>query len=208
MGVRSCIKERFLLWTFLVTHHPYSTVSSSNLPNANMNILAATVLSALILLPLCSHAQNLVERRDQATGWYVPVKVHVGTRGTTAGTVDVRVYKENGLIHEVPGSNYRFTVNLDLGSIYTLVIAKDGYRDKMVMIDTHVPDDQVEYPEYACVLDLEPASWFNHADPFYLDFPGAIVRWNNKAEAFTPQLDYLTDIQSKVAMLRAQMDPH
>ncbi|MBP8823931.1 MAG: hypothetical protein KBH07_09820 [Flavobacteriales bacterium] len=166
------------------------------------------LVSTLLLLPCLLQAQKLVDHRDQATGWYVPVKVVVTTGGVAADKVDVQVYKENKLIHEIPSSKNKFTVNMDLENTYTLVVAKEGYRTKSVLVHTHVPDDQVEYPEYACALDLEPADRFTHSDPFYLDFPGAIVRWDERSQAFVPQLNYLADIQSKVAMLRAQMDIH
>ncbi|MCC6839880.1 MAG: hypothetical protein IT230_06955 [Flavobacteriales bacterium] len=173
-----------------------------------MNLKAISIFAALSYLPLLVHAQKLVDSRDQATGWYVPVKVMVTAQGSPAEQVDVQVYKENTLIHEIPGSKHKFTVNMDLENTYTLVLRKEGYRTKSVMINTHVPNDQVEYPEYACNLDMEPEEWFAHADPFYLDFPGAVVHWDDKTESFMPQMNYLADIQSKVAMLRAQMDTH
>ncbi|MBK9060279.1 MAG: hypothetical protein IPL81_10540 [Flavobacteriales bacterium] len=57
-------------------------------------------------------------------------------------------------------------------------------------------------------MNLEAADKFTHSDPFYMDFPGAIVRWNDESHGFMPSMGYLTDIQSKIGMLEAQMIPH
>lgn len=168
---------------------------------------AALLLIFLFVAPTFSHAQKLVERRDQASGWYVPVKFRVTAEGGDAKKVDVKIYKDNALIHEIIRAKSKFTVNLDLDNTYTIVMSKDGYRTKSIFMDTHVPDQQVQYSAYQCTMNLEAADKFKHSDPFYLDFPGAIVRWSDKEAGFLPQLAYLSDIQSKVAMLQAQMSP-
>lgn len=168
---------------------------------------AITLISALLLLPFFANAQKLVDTRDQATGWYVPVKFKVTAQGGDAKTVDVQVYKENSLVHDIPNSKGKFALNLDLGSTYTIILAKPGFRTKNFTMDTSVPQDVVEYPGYACVIDLDADEKYTHADPFYLDFPSVIVSWDDEAHGFMPHMNYLSEIQSKVAMLRAQMDP-
>ena len=161
----------------------------------------------LFIAPTLSQAQKLVESRDQATGWYVPVKFRITAEGTDPKKVDVKIYKDNELLHEIVKAKSKFTINLDLDNAYTIVLSKDGYRTKSVFIDTRVPDQQIQYSAYECRMNLESADKFKHSDPFYLDFPGAIVRWDDKAAGFLPKMAYLTDIQSKVAMLQAQMSP-
>jgi hypothetical protein len=47
---------------------------------------------------------------------------------------------------------------------------------------------------------------FAHSDPFYLDFPSAIVRWNDGQHQFTHNDEYLANIQLKMALLGAQME--
>lgn len=172
-----------------------------------MKLQPTLLLSALLLAPAIAHAQKLVDRRDQATGWYVPLNMRITANGGEAKAVNVQVYKDNSLVNEMRASKDKFTVNLDLENAYTVVLNKEGYRTKSVYINTHVPEKQVEYPAYDCKMDLEPVDRFTHADPFYMDFPSAIVRWDDKARGFMPQMGYITDIQAKVAMLRAQMDP-
>ncbi len=165
------------------------------------------ILLAFLLGPATTHAQKLVDRRDQATGWYVPVNMRITANGGDAKTVNVQVYKDNALVNEMRASKDKFTLNLDLENTYTVILNKEGYRTKSVYINTHVPEKRVEYPSYDCKMDLEPVDRFTHADPFFMDFPSAIVRWDDKAMGFMPQMGYITDIQAKMAMLRAQMDP-
>lgn len=167
----------------------------------------APLLIACLLAPPGLQAQSLVESRDQATGWYVPVTFKVTAEGAKAKRVQVRIYRDNELIQEIPKAKSKFTVGLDLDNTYTVVLSKEGFRDKSLFMDTRVPEQRVEYPGYACTLNLEAHDKFRHSDPFYMDFPGAIVRWNDEAKGFLPQLEYLTDIQSKIAMLQAQMTP-
>ena len=120
----------------------------------------------------------------------------------------VQVYQDNELLQEIHSKKGKFTLNLDLDNTYTFVLNQEGYRPKSVFIDTHVPVKQVQYSEYACYMNLEAADKFTHSDPFYMDFPGAIVLWNDESHGFMPSMGYLTDIQSKIGMLEAQMIPH
>lgn len=167
----------------------------------------SVLLVALVAFPCLVHAQKLVEKRDQATGWYVPVKFMVTAQRTKAKAVSVQVFLDNKLIQELPAPKGKFTLALDLDKQYTVVLAKEGYRSKSVYIDTSIPSQLVQYPAYECTMNLDPADQYTHSDPFYLDFPSAIVRWNDEAHGFLPEMEYLKDIQAKMAMLQVQADP-
>ena len=186
----------------------------SRVLNKGMNLLATCMkpttlaLFALISAPVICHGQNLVESRDQATGWYVPVNIKVTAEGAKTTDMNVTVYKDNELLQEIHSTKSKVTLNLDLDNTYTFILQQEGYRPKSVYMDTHVPDQLVQYAAYDCSMNLEAADKFTHADPFYLDFPAAIVRWDNEAEGFLPDPGYLTDIQSRIGMLQAQMLPN
>ena len=160
-----------------------------------------------IMAPALCQAQKLVDSRDQATGWYVPVNINVTAEGGKVRGVEVLIYKDNTLIQTIQPKEGKFTLNLDLDNAYTFTINKEGYLSKSVYMDTHLPKDKVQYSEYTCYANLEAADKFSHSDMFYTDFPGAIVRWDPSLNAFAPSSQYLTDIQSKIAMLQAQMSP-
>jgi hypothetical protein len=65
----------------------------------------------------------------------------------------------------------------------------------------------VKYPAYPCVVNLEPVEKFKTSDPFYLDFPSAIVRWNEEKKGFYHSESYLSEIQTKAGLLQAQATP-
>lgn len=163
----------------------------------------------LLLLLACSwvSAQKLVETREQAQGWYVPVIGKVTAEGSKATHLNVQFYKGDRLLDEFTSDNGKFHLELDLNNTFTLILSKDGYLTKMLQFDTHVPDTLVVYPAYGCFADLESSEKFTHSDPFYLDFPSALISWDGPRQGFYHSMGYLTDIRAKVAMLQAQMDP-
>jgi len=78
-------------------------------------------------------------------------------------------------------------------------VTKDGFEDKLVLIDTSLPPDLVTYPDYVCYVNLIPRGKTVGIDPFYADFPSAIVRWNADMGGFYHSEHYLEHIQTKVA---------
>ncbi|HEX2616751.1 MAG TPA: hypothetical protein VHL57_04365 [Flavobacteriales bacterium] len=168
----------------------------------------------LIALCLCgitsavSAQAKLVDRRDQASGWYLPVEGKVTASRAKTQEFSVLVYKDNRLLGEVKPKKGKFLLELDLNQVYSVRLCKEGYQEKLITIDTSMPEQQVQYPAYPCVVNLEPADKFVHSDPFYLDFPSAIVRWNDEMKGFYHSSEYLTDIQVKMALLAAQVTPN
>lgn len=175
-----------------------------------MNERMKAFLSTLLLIAGSTgacHAQKLVDERDQATGWYVPVNLKVTAERGKAKDVEVTLYKDNTLVKSFQARKGEATVSLDLDNTYSLIVEQDGYRAKTIVVDTHVPAQQVEYAAFPCFVNLEAADKFTHSDPFYLDFPGAVIHWDDEIKGFIPSVKYVTDIQSKIGMLQAQMSP-
>jgi len=174
------------------------------------------LLSSLLMITAAGSlfAQNapkqktLVERRDQAQGWYLPVRGKVTENGAKCKGFTVTVYQDNQLLGQIkPSRKGEFGLELDLDNFYAVRIEKEGYLPELVYFDTHMPSQQVAYPEYKCNMNLEPLDKFRHSDPFYLDFPSAIVRWNEDLKGFYHNENYLSDIQVKMALLQAQVNP-
>ncbi len=67
-----------------------------------------------------------------------------------------------------------------------------------------MPEGDAIIEAVAYTVDLEPMDRFAHADPFYLDFPCAIVQWDEASARFNHSERYLADIQLKMALLSAQ----
>jgi hypothetical protein len=142
---------------------------------------------------------RLVDDRNQAEGWYLPVHGHVMIDGKNAEGYEITLYKQNEQLSKIePGKKGKFELQLDIDQVYTLMVTKPGYEMKLIYIDTTLPKDLVEYQAYECFLNLLPVSTGN-VDPFYHDFPGAIVRWNEEMGGFYHSEQYLTHIQTRLA---------
>lgn len=142
---------------------------------------------------------KLVDRRDQAEGWYLPVHGQVLIDGERAQDYQLILYKDNAEVGKLPADKRgRFELELDIDANYTVRIVKEGYQEKMVHIDTSLPKDLVKYPDYECTVSLQKQASPN-IDPFYTDFPSAIIRYNQDLGGFYHSEHYLTHIQTKLA---------
>lgn len=168
-------------------------------------LLRIVVPIAALSLASAADAQiiggKLVDRRDQAEGWYLPVHGAVLADGKKADEVTVRLYKDNEVVGDLPvEKNGTFIAELDIDQVFTLLIMKPGYQNEMLTVDTTLPEGMVEYPAYECTVNMDPASKYaGKEEGFYLDFPAAIVRYNAEKGGFYHSENYLGHIQGKLA---------
>lgn len=146
-----------------------------------------------------SAQSRLVDKRDQAEGWYLPVQGEVTVEGQQTSEFEVTVYRDNEDMGKITADKKgRFNLELDIDRSYTLMISKPGYQNKMIYLDTALPEGLVTYPAYDCFVNLMPSNATN-IDPFYTDFPSAIVRYDAEQGGFYHSDNYLTHIQTKLA---------
>lgn len=142
---------------------------------------------------------DLVESRDQADGWYLPVHGEVTIDGKKAEGVTIKIFKENADLGTFTTNKAgKFDVELDLDAVYTLLIQMEGFQNKMILVDAHLPENLVKYPAYECFVNLEQAGNTSAADPFYLDFPSAVVRYNAELGGYYHSEAYLEHINNKL----------
>ena len=152
-----------------------------------------------ILLAQSTLAQGkLVDRRDQAEGWFIPINGQIMAGGKKAGKLEVIVYRENTEIGRLMSKKSgKFQLELDIDQMYTIRVTKQGYQEKLFLVDTTLPKDLLDYPDYYCYVDLLPAT-IQNIDPFYTDFPSAIIRYSSEKGGFYHSENYLTHIQTKL----------
>lgn len=142
---------------------------------------------------------KLVDRRDQAEGWYLPVHGQVLVDGQRADGYQLILYKDNIELGKLDSDKRgRFELELDIDASYMVRIVKDGFQEKIVAIETKLPEGLVKYPDYECTVSIQRTASKN-IDPFYTDFPSAIVRYNEELGGFYHSEHYLTHIQTKLA---------
>jgi len=159
--------------------------------------IASTAL--LVSGTVYAHAQGrLVDKRDQADGWYLPVLGEVTVEGQRSNDFEVTVFRDNEELGKIKADKKgRFKLELDIDRGYTLMVTKPGYQRKIIYLDTSLPQELVTYPEYMCFVNLIPENATN-IDPFYTDFPSAIVRYDADQGGFYHSENYLTHIQTKL----------
>lgn len=151
-----------------------------------------------LLAGMATAQRTLVDSRDQAEGWYLPVHGEVSVEGKPAEGYKVLLYKNNESLGEVATKKGRFDLELDIDQMYTVRVLKDGFQEKIMFFDTNLPKDLVKYPDYECFVDLQP-TLAQGVDPFYTDFPSAIVRYDAEMKGFYHSEHYLTHIQTRLA---------
>ncbi len=167
-----------------------------------LNELTGMITAGLLLFAICtvnnSYAQGkLVDKREQATGWYVPVTGQVTLQGEKAEGTEITLYKENEEIIIVQtNSKGKYALELDLDAVYSIQFKQAGFQTKMIHVDTSLPKDLVKYPAYVCKVDLLPEG-SRTVDPFFSDFPSAIVRYDPEMGGFNHSEAYLAHIQAK-----------
>ena len=143
---------------------------------------------------------KLVDRRDQAEGWYLPVHGQVMVDGKNVGDYTVELWKGEERLGDVATEkDGDFKLDLDIDNQFLIRVKKEGFEDKLVLIDTSLPADLVTYPDYECYVNLIPRGKTKGVDEFYTDFPSAIVRYNEEMGGFYHSEHYLDHIQTKVA---------
>ena len=119
--------------------------------------------------------------------------------GEKADSYELVLYKDNvELGRAASGKKGHFELELDIDQHYSIRVVKPGYQEKMVYFDTTLPKDLVQYPAYDCFVNLVPSDT-TKMDPFYNDFPSAIVRYDAEMGGFYHSEHYLTHIQTRVA---------
>ncbi len=142
---------------------------------------------------------KLVDRRDQAEGWYVPIHGEVIVEGDKADDVHLTLYKGSTELGSLTTKKKgTFDLELDIDQVYMVRLIKEGHQEKVIWIDTSLPADLVDYPDYFCFVQLSPGN-MDRVDPFYHDFPSALIRYSAEKGGFYHSEDYLTHITTKLS---------
>lgn len=81
-------------------------------------------------------------------------------------------------------SNRPIFITLKRNEVYTLVFHKAGYHDKMIMINTTLPDSVDTSMPFELSFEIEMHPNKSRLHPDYIDFPVAIYRFERKEEDF------------------------
>ena len=183
----------------------YNKAGKLNNMKSTGHIKNASRYAILLLLAITSAQlfgqgnKGLVDSRDQAQGWYLPVFGQVFENGEKCQDATVIVYLENDELGSFPTSKKgAFRLELDLDNYYTIEIHKEGALTKRISVDTHMDKGIVNYPAYDCFVNLSSVDAAEGADMDYFDFPAAIVRYDAEQGGFYHSDHYLAHISNKI----------
>jgi hypothetical protein len=124
-------------------------------------------------------------------------------RGEAMKDVTIRLYKADQLVYQILASEEpRIFFALDPNSNYSVKFSKEGYTDRLISINTTIPDDVVMSPIFTFDFDIEMVAQNVSLDEFYLDFPVALVTFDKRKEIFGYNREYtrkISTLQRKAA---------
>src|ERR1700746_84799 len=145
------------------------------------------VIILLIFTP--AFAQKKEVKANDTTVCLQVIGLAVG-KGVPIDGAIVKLYKENEELEweEVARVVYHepaFSFDLKGNSYYTIEVSKPGYVTRSVGISTALPDDFVVGDvKFTFEFDVELFKVKQGADDYYLDFPVALIKFNEAAKKF------------------------
>ncbi|MCX6296139.1 MAG: hypothetical protein NTX97_08730 [Bacteroidetes bacterium] len=128
--------------------------------------------------------------------------------------VTVKLYKENEEMQweEVTSVEYHehsFNFNLKRNSYYTIEISKEGYVTRSIGISTKLPDNiiTVGSAKFLFEFDVELFKEKKGVNDYYLDFPVALIKYNETNQIFEYDTKYTKHIKEKITETTGAISP-
>jgi 5-hydroxyisourate hydrolase-like protein (transthyretin family) len=115
--------------------------------------------------------------------------------------VSVKLYKENEELEwteitSVVYHEHSFNFRLDANSYYTIEISKPGYVSRSVAVNTKIPNYIALETKFRYEFEVELFRTQQTFDEYYLDFPVALIRYDDKRDIFLNSAGYTKHIKS------------
>lgn len=152
-----------------------------------------------LLMGLVLPASSMYAQGDDTI---LPVDVNVTVNGRPTGHFTVTLYRDNERVLQLQPSKFSgFKLALELGAHYSISVFKEGFHEKLISLDTALPEGVGSWEPYLCELQLRSLT-DDPVDPFYIDFPSALVRWYGRKRGFDHSEHYTQDIQAAITPTR------
>lgn len=133
------------------------------------------------------------------------VKVKPTVDGRQERGVTVRLYKGNNEEIRVDSTNRKGVVfMLERNQQYTVELSKAGRFTRRVSISTELPDGYGTGPVFRYMMSVDLPSSLDLGDDFYMDFPIALIRYNEKKDRFEHSKSYTAHIKAKMEQHRVE----
>ncbi len=127
--------------------------------------------------------------------------------------VIVKLYKENEELQweeitSVAYHEHSFSFDLSKNAYYTVEVSKAGYVTRSVGISTKLPGNIIVGDvKFTFEFEIELFKEKKHADDYYLDFPVALIKFNETNEVFEYDSQYTKHIKTKINETTGTISP-
>lgn len=166
------------------------------------NLILLTVLALNLNLKAINgnnKFSNLTD--DTATCLSLKGKISNAMEGDTKNC-KVELLTADGVVEEmfIDKSNKFFRFKLARDTHYAVRVSKKGYVTKLISINTSFPSDVVDVCEFSFNTELISEEESESLNKDALDFPIAIIHFDNKTEQFTYNKEYTINIKREIYM--------
>lgn len=163
-----------------------------------------TTLTLLFLLQtIYLFGQNKSHAKDDTTICLQIIGLAIEKTIPIDGVI-VKLYKENEELHweeitSVVYHEHSFSFNLSKNNYYTVEVSKPGYVTRSIGISTSLPDNVIiGGVKFTFEFDVELFKEKMNSDDYYLDFPVALIKYNEVSGVFEYDSKYTKHIKTKI----------
>ena len=159
-----------------------------------------------------TNAQDKSKVKDDTTVCLQIIGIAIEKDVPIDGVV-VKLFKENEELHweeitSVVYHEHSFSFNLNKNTYYTVEVSKVGYVTRSIGISTSLPDKVIIGDvKFTFEFELELFKAKKNVDDYYLDFPVALIKYNETNEVFEYDTKYTKHIKSKINESTGMISP-
>ncbi len=147
--------------------------------------------SLLLLIVAITANVNISNAQEETKPGFLPVYGVITVNNSKVKEAKVNVYDGNQLVQEIPASKRgEFATDLALNKHYTFEFLAEGAVTKRIAVNTYIEKKNAPPVPFDCFVYLVLLEQVEGSDISILDFPVALVSYNEKKKQFEPQLGY------------------
>jgi hypothetical protein len=168
--------------------------------NRNPGLLKKMVLLLLLVVgAIAGFAQQV------ASPYCLKVKVRPTIDNKTVTGATMRLYKGQQEVTRIDSTEEKAVVFLlEKNTDYTIEVTEEGRLARRISFTTDMPDEVPVWPMFRFDVSVELPVQTQVADDFYLDFPIALVSYNEAKDRFEHSKEYTAHIRQKMQEMESE----
>jgi hypothetical protein len=188
-------------YTATLSHGNFEPSNYTNMTTNASTLLKVTITCILILLCTLSRAGN--GNKNGSSQYCLEVSGNVSTKHQKkkSDRYKVELIQNNKVVESETvrnGQSFRFKLKKDCD--YGILITKEGYVPRLINVWTELPQEMTSHPLFRFEFDTDmiPESEKPSLNADALDFPIAIIHFNEETGWFYYNEEYTSHIKRKI----------